>query len=78
MLPERSLVAAFLFALSATLAFGAWRRWKWLVDPPTGGGWWLYSQSFIKGVFGASVTRYWTFGCALLLAVLGVAIILAG
>lgn len=72
------LAASLLFALSAALAFGAWRRWKWLVDPPTGGGWWLYSQSFIKGFFGADATRYWTFGWALLLAVLGAAALLAG
>jgi len=39
---------------------GAYRRWKWLVDPPLS---WspYYSQAACKEMFGTDFTRYFTY-----------------
>jgi len=48
--------------LAATLAWGAYRRWGWLVDPNVA-AWPFYSQSFIKKFFGRRAVLHFTYFC---------------
>lgn len=46
------------------VVFGAYRRWKWLVDPPTF-LWFCYTQSFFKLIAGVE-------GCRVISVLLGI------
>jgi hypothetical protein len=44
------------------LIVGAYKRWKWLIDPPTGDWLWLfYSQAGIKKLLGKTFLLYYTY-----------------
>jgi len=49
--------------LGITLIYGAYRKWKWLVDPPTD-EWWsfLYSQVVVKKLLGRKGIVLFTYG----------------
>ena len=62
MINELVLVIGFL------LVFGAYRRWRWLVDPPL--EWSLfYSQAQMRRLYGKTFTIYATYfiGCVFIL-----------
>ena len=65
------LIAALFFLIGLTLIIGAYRRWEWLVDPPTH-MWPYYSQAFLKKFFGSSFVVGFTYfvGILLVLSVL--------
>ena len=59
------------FALCGViLIVGAWRRWKWLVDPPLS---WspYYSQARLKEMMGATAVLYFTYFLGLLFLAAG-------
>jgi len=61
---EELIVAVAALSVSAVLVGGAYRRWAWLVDPPS--SWWpFYSQATIKKLFGTKATLLFTYflGC---------------
>ena len=66
-----TLIAALFFILGLMLIIGAYRRWKWLVDPPDhmlpG-----YSQAFLKKLFGSPFVVGFTYviGFSLVIGVL--------
>jgi hypothetical protein len=54
------LFLIFMITLGLLLISGAYRRWRWLVDPPTE-LWPFYSQSLIKKLFGKHAVVYFTY-----------------
>lgn len=75
---KRLSLAVIPFAIGVFFILGAYSRWKWLVDPPTGGAWIFYSQSAIKMLFGAKATLYWTYGCGLFALAAGLKFLTVG
>jgi len=63
--------------LGAGLVIGAAQRWSWLVDPPEG-YWFVYSQSFIKKVFGTRVLLFFTYAMGLLAIAVGIYMLVKG
>ena len=60
------------------LIIGAYKRWKWLVDPPTTewlGGWLVYSQAAIKKHFGKTFLLYYTYLLGIAFTIVGILII---
>ena len=57
-------------ALGAIIVVGAYRRWRWLVDPPLG---WspYYSQAAFKERFGSSALLYATYFMGLVFLAFG-------
>jgi len=45
------LFAGIAFVMGTALTIGTYRRWKWLVDPPSH-MWSYYSQALLKHLFG--------------------------
>jgi Sec-independent protein secretion pathway component TatC len=62
---------SFFIACGTLLIFGAVRRWKWLVDPPTS-LWFCYTQSAIKAIVGLEGCRAYTIFFGVLLIVFAV------
>lgn len=60
------LIALLFFLCGLTLIIGAYRRWDWLVDPPTD-MWPYYSQAFLKKLFGSSFVVGFTYVIGFLL-----------
>lgn len=52
------------------LVIGTYKRWEWLIDPPTK-YWMVYSQSAIKRVFGRRTVVIFTYSLAVALIVVG-------
>jgi len=63
--------------LGAGLVIGAARRWSWLVDPPEE-YWFVYSQSFIKKLFGTRVLLFFTYTMGLLTIAVGIYVLVKG
>ena len=63
----------FLFLWGLTLAIGANRGWRWLVDPPPQ-LWPIYFLSFVKRFFGTCAVRLlvYVIGFSIMLVVLQV------
>jgi len=61
----------FVFALGVVTIIGAYRRWRWLVDPPIA-LWPYYSQAFLKRIFGTKFVIIFTYLIGLLLMALAV------
>jgi hypothetical protein len=57
-------------AMGAILIVGAFRRWKWLVDPPLGLSPY-YSQARMKEVFGPTAVLYFTYFLGLMFLAFG-------
>ncbi|MGH7813600.1 MAG: hypothetical protein ACREQI_06310 [Candidatus Binataceae bacterium] len=55
--------------LGGAIAWGAVRRWDWLVDPPVE-TWPFYSQALLKKLFGTRAVVYITFVEGVALAIL--------
>jgi hypothetical protein len=57
------------FVLGVLFLVGAYRRWRWLVDPPD----WMpfYSQAGIRRRFGQTFTVYFTYFLGLVFVVAG-------
>jgi hypothetical protein len=54
------MISELLLAVGIVLIVGAYRRWRWLVDPPI--EWSLvYSQAGIRRLFGKTFTVYFTY-----------------
>jgi hypothetical protein len=56
----RILIAFLFFLCGLILIIGAYRRWDWLVDPPTD-MWPYYSQAFLKKLFGSGFVVSFTY-----------------
>ena len=57
---------ALLLGVGLALIYGAYRRWSWLIDPPDY-LWPVYSQAFLKKLFGRRVVIGWTYLFGILL-----------
>lgn len=68
-------VLIFVSFVGATLLFGAFKQWQWLVNPPTEWAW-FYSQSFIKKIFGKKGLLIYTYLIGFLFLAVGIAGIL--
>ena len=66
-----------VIALGVALVIGAAQRWPWLVDPPER-YWFMYSQSFIKKLFGTRAVVSFTYVMGLLFIVVGIYVLLKG
>ncbi len=64
-------------ALGVMLIVGAAQRWPWLVDPPER-YWFMYSQSFIKKLFGTRAVVSFTYVMGLLFIAVGIYVLLKG
>lgn len=60
------LIAGLFFLIGVTLIIEAYRRWEWLVDPPTH-MWPYYSQAFLKKLFGSGFVVGFTYVIGFLL-----------
>lgn len=68
---DKSMSITFLllfFFAGVASCVGAYRRWKWLVDPPEE-LWLVYSQAFIRRVFGKKFTIGFTYFLGILFIV---------
>ena len=62
------LFLLFFFTAGVVSCLGAYRRWKWLVDPPEE-LWPAYSQAFIRRVFGEKFTIGFTYFLGIMLMI---------
>jgi hypothetical protein len=53
-------VGSGLVIMGVVCVIGAWRRWRWLVDPPRE-AWFWYSQAFLKTILGTRGLQVWTY-----------------
>jgi drug/metabolite transporter superfamily protein YnfA len=65
------LIASLFLLCGLALIVGAYKRWDWLVDPPTN-MWPFYSPAFLKKLFGTGFVVVFTYvvGFLLVLSVL--------
>lgn len=56
-----ALILVFMF-IGVTLVYGAYKKWAWLIDPPSN-EWWsmFYSQVTIKKLIGTRGTTIFTY-----------------
>jgi len=66
------IVLLLISCIGAALIVGAYRRWKWLIDPPTEWAW-FYSQSWVKKSFGQKTLLVYTYIIGCMIFFLGVA-----
>jgi hypothetical protein len=63
------------------LIIGAYKRWKWLVDPPPKAlfeGWLVNSQAVIKKYLGKTFLLYYTYLLGIAFTIVGILIIYRG
>jgi hypothetical protein len=58
--PAVVAAAGISIVLGIASIWGAYRRWRWLVDPNVA-GWPFYSQSFVKKFFGTNALLGFTY-----------------
>jgi len=70
------LITTLIAAIGLTLIYGAYARWRWLVDPPTDMRFY-YSQAVLKRVFGVRFVVVYTYCLGLMLIAFAVWVVVA-
>jgi hypothetical protein len=67
---SQTTLSEIMFVLGILFIIGAYRRWRWLVDPPI--EWSLfYSQAAIRHRFGKTFTLYFTYCLGVFFVIFG-------